>query len=60
MNEEENIDDQPTDNSPKPPENNYNFSEPLIINEQQQSKNMEVHKHPHHVTHRKKRLMGQM
>lgn len=33
-------------------ENNY-IPEPTIINEQQQSKDMEVH-HPHHITHKKK------
>ena len=53
MSEEEKIEDQPTDNDPQSTENN-NISEPSTINEEQSIENMEVHKHPHHITHKKK------
>ena len=53
MSEEEKIEQQSTDNSTAPTENNNKISEAAIINEQP-STNMEVHKHPHHVTHKKK------
>ena len=51
MSEAENIEDQSTDDRPQPTENE-NISEPSNIN--QPTTNMEVHKHPHHVTHKKK------
>ncbi|MEO6537403.1 MAG: hypothetical protein ABIT07_13155 [Ferruginibacter sp.] len=51
MNKEENI-KQPTDNILQLPENET-VPEPLTINDQP-STIMEVHKHPHHVTHKKK------
>ena len=60
MNEEEKIEEQLTDNSSKPTENNDIISEPATINlptgqaGEQLSTIMEVHKHPHHVTHKKK------
>ncbi len=53
MSEEENIEEQPKDNLPQLTENNNNVSEPSTINEQPPTI-MEVHKHPHHVTHKKK------
>ena len=52
MSEEENIEEQPTDNNSQPKENE-NVSEPSTINDQPTT-NMEVHKHPHHVMHKKK------
>ena len=51
MSEEKKI-EQSTDNSPQPTEDE-NVAEPSTINHQP-STNMEVHKHPHHVTHKKK------
>ena len=54
MNKEEKIEEQPTDNSPQPTKNNDTISEPATINDLPQTENMEVHKHPHHVTHKKK------
>jgi hypothetical protein len=53
MSEEEMI-EQPANNNPLPAENNDTVSGPSIINDQQSTENMEVHKHPHHVTHKKK------
>ena len=53
MSEEENIEDQPRDNNPGLTENN-NVSGPSTITEQPATESMEVHKHPHHVTHKKK------
>ena len=67
MNEEEKI-NQPTDDSQPSTENKSVDGETSIVNEEQQTKNlptgqagsqlqtenMEVHKHPHHVTHKKK------
>ena len=47
MNEEENIGEKPT-------EDNDNVSEPSTVNDQPCTENMEVHKHPHHITHKKK------
>ncbi len=46
MSEEENINQPPDDNSPSTEENK--------IIEQLQKNDMEVHKHPHHITHKKK------
>ena len=57
MSEEEKIEKQPTDNSTQPPENENIFDEtiqPTTLNIQHNEENMEVHKHPHHVTHKKK------
>ena len=54
MSEEEKIEGQLTDNVQPPTENENNVSEPSAINEEPSIKNMEVHKHPHHVTHKKK------
>ncbi|MEO6537405.1 MAG: hypothetical protein ABIT07_13165 [Ferruginibacter sp.] len=51
MSEAEKI-NQPKDNNPQLPENEA-VPEPLTINDQP-STIMEVHKHPHHVTHKKK------
>lgn len=57
MSEERNIEEQPTDNNPQLTENE-NISEENThlptTNHQLQTKEMEVHKHPHHVTHKKK------
>ena len=60
MSEEEKI-NQPTDNSSPSPENKPVSNEPNVVNENPESeinkseiKNMEVHKHPHHITHKKK------
>ena len=53
MSEEENIEEQSTNDKPQPTENEK-ISEPSIINEPPLIENMEVHKHPHHVTHKKK------
>jgi hypothetical protein len=52
MSDVQNIEEQSTDNTPQPTENE-NISEQSTIN-YQLSTNMEVHKHPHHVTHKKK------
>ena len=56
MSEEEKI-NQPTDDSQSSIENE-NISEEniqqLVLNTQHNEANMEVHKHPHHVTHKKK------
>ena len=59
MSEEKNIPEvQSTDNSSQSTEKNENISEEniqhLIPNPQHSIENMEVHKHPHHVTHKKK------
>ncbi len=52
MSEEEKI-NQPTDDNPPSTEESKTVAESLIeIN--QPTTNMEVHKHPHHVTHKKK------
>ena len=53
MSDEENIEEQPTEESPLSTEENKTFEQPLTDNDQP-TKNMEVHKHPHHVTHKKK------
>ena len=60
MSEEEKI-NQPTNNSSPSPENKPVSNEPNVVNENPESeinkseiKNMEVHKHPHHITHKKK------
>ncbi len=47
MNEKLNIEEQSA-------EKNDKISDPAIISNPPQTKNMEVHKHPHHVTHKKK------
>ena len=59
MSEEEKI-NQPTDDSTQSPENELVEGEPAVVNKelqtinhQLQTENMEVHKHPHHVTHKK-------
>ncbi len=52
MSEEQNI-NQSTDDSPQSTED-QNISELPTTNYQPQTENMEVHKHPHHVTHKKK------
>ena len=54
MTEEENIEYQPKDDSTQQTGNNDTISEPRTINEQPSTENMELHKHPHHVTHKKK------
>ena len=54
MNEEENIEKQSTNNNEQSTENNENVSEPSTILTQPSTENMEVHKHPHHVMHKKK------
>lgn len=54
MSEEEKIDKQYRDDSPPSAENNDSVSEPSTITNQPQTENMEVHKHPHHLTHKKK------
>jgi len=56
MSEEENIKEQFTEDKPKPQENVDEIisqKQPIEVKEPQ-TKNMEVHKHPHHVTHKKK------
>jgi hypothetical protein len=56
MSEEENIEEQSTEDIPKPQENVYEIisqKQPIKVKEPQ-TENMEVHKHPHHVTHKKK------
>ena len=53
MSEEKNI-NQPIDDRPQSTEDNNPVSEPSTINEPPLTENMEVHKHPHHVTHKKK------
>src|SRR5438045_4515296 len=53
MNEEQNIEDKSTDDRPQSTED-INISEPQTANDQLQTENMEVHKHPHHVTHKKR------
>ena len=52
MSEEENIEELPKDDSSQSRENE-NVSELLTTNQKLQTE-MEVHKHPHHVTHKKK------
>jgi hypothetical protein len=54
MSEEENIEKQSTEISSQPTDNNDNVSEAPINNEQASTENMEIHKHPHHITHKKK------
>ncbi len=57
MSEEEKIEDQPADENPLSTENE-NISEdnpePPTTNPKLLTENMEVHNHPHHVTHKKK------
>ncbi|MDQ6756170.1 MAG: hypothetical protein M3004_04460 [Bacteroidota bacterium] len=53
MIEEENIEDQSADDSPQSTDEN-NAVELQTTNHQLQTEEMEVHKHPHHVTHKKK------
>ncbi len=52
MSEDQNIEES-TDDSLQPMENK-NISESKISNPKSEIENMEVHKHPHHVTHKKK------
>ena len=52
MSEEQNI-EHTADDRPQSTENEK-ISEPSIINELPLIENMEVHKHPHHITHKKK------
>ena len=54
MSEEENIIKQPADNSPQQKEIISTVPEPSTINHQISPDKMEVQKHPHHVTHKKK------
>ncbi len=56
MSEEENIEEQTTEDKPKPQENVDEIisQKPPIEVKEPQTENMEVHKHPHHVTHKKK------
>ena len=57
MNEEQNIGDQSTDDTPQSAEDSSQPpTDPQVqtTNYQLQTANMEVHKHPHHVTHKKK------
>src|SRR5438046_10732909 len=58
MSEDQNITGEgSTDNSQQStedPSQSTGESQPQIINYQLQPANMEVHKHPHHVTHKKK------
>jgi hypothetical protein len=58
MSEEQNIEEQPPDHTRKSVEENKNISDEYIQhptpNTQHNTENMEVHKHPHHVTHKKK------
>ncbi|MDQ6756173.1 MAG: hypothetical protein M3004_04475 [Bacteroidota bacterium] len=53
MDEEENIEEQSTDDRPQSTENE-SVSEIQTTNQKLQTEQMEVHKHPHHVTHKKK------
>lgn len=53
MSEERNIEEQPTDNTLKSPDNHDSITESSDITDQSSEENMEVH-HPHHVTHKKK------
>ena len=60
---EENIEEQSTEDKPKPQDNVDEIilpaceagsqKQPIEVKEPR-TKNMEVHKHPHHVTHKKK------
>ena len=50
MNEEEDIEQSPNEANS---ENQNVNEEPQTTNYNPQTKNMEVHKHPHHVTHKK-------
>ena len=56
--QEENFEEQniaPKDvNEKNSPEQTIESTQPQTQNSQQQIENMEVHKHPHHVTHKKK------
>ena len=56
MSKEENIEDQSTEDKPKPLENRNEIisQEQAIEVKEPQTEHMEVHKHPHHVTHKKK------
>ncbi len=51
MSEEQNIEDQSTDNDQLP---SQPVSKSEIENQKSEIENMEVHKHPHHITHKKK------
>ena len=57
MDEEQNIEEQLTDNNQQPTENENisdEKSQSSTLSIQDNKENMEVHKHPHHVTHKKK------
>ena len=60
MNEEQNIEAQPVNGSKKSNENinenssQQNIEQPQTTNHKLQTETMEVHNHPHHVTHKKK------
>ena len=57
MSEEQNIEEHSTDDNSQSIKNENIFQEniePQTKNYQPQTENMEVHKHPHHVTHKKK------
>ena len=53
MSEEEKL-NQSTDDSPPSTEENSTVEQPPTTNHKLQTEEMEVHKHPHHVTHKKK------
>jgi len=54
MSDEENIEKRLADDPQVSTENNNNVFEAPINNEQASTENMEIHKHPHHITHKKK------
>jgi hypothetical protein len=54
---EEEIINQPTNDNPPSTEENKTVAQSLTINDQPTT-NMEVHKHPHHVTHKKNMMFG--
>ena len=54
MSEDKNRQELPSNGIPQPNGNNDTVPEHSSINEPSSIENMEVHKHPHHVTHKKK------
>jgi hypothetical protein len=54
MSDEENIEKRLADDPQVSTKNNNNVFEAPINNEQASTENMEIHKHPHHITHKKK------
>jgi hypothetical protein len=52
--EEEHLDNPTNNQSENPPDEISPINDTETINPNQESENMEVHKHPHHVTHKKK------